>query len=352
MDKTELILKARNTLHGLAIGDAINWNSVYHRSFAYPYWTRRLRREIDLEQDTKNVIKTCLPFSLNQQPGNFNLSPTDDTEWVVFNMMNLIKKNGNYDFQIILDEWKKLSERKTEIRGSISIVSALHNISKKQYPPFSGRDNPHYFDDSAMVRSIPIVLAHRSDLDAILDNVSKDASITNSMEGIESACLYSELLYHCLNGIHYENYINTISDKIFSSKWIDSLVKRSLDMFLNSQSLFDLIPLLNNRIIDNSYNYGSAAPINLAVIIAIVKYYDDNFVELLLSANSITKAADSITPMIGALAGAKSVGSVLTPQWETAISKVKGICIPWYKDLEYLDLVEKFIEQSVLKSGE
>ncbi len=65
MKSDDIISKARNSLYGLAIGDAINWNSVFHRSFGYPFWTRRLRREIDLDQDNNNIIKTSLPFSLN-----------------------------------------------------------------------------------------------------------------------------------------------------------------------------------------------------------------------------------------------------------------------------------------------
>ncbi len=81
MNKTELASRVRNSLYGLAIGDAINWNSVFNRSFGYPFWTRRLRREIDLDQDNNNIIKTSLPFSLNQHSDNFDFSPTDDTEW-------------------------------------------------------------------------------------------------------------------------------------------------------------------------------------------------------------------------------------------------------------------------------
>lgn len=349
MKSDDIISKARNSLYGLAIGDAINWNSVFHRSFGYPFWTRRLRREIDLDQDNNNIIKTSLPFSLNQQSEKFNLAPTDDTEWAVFNMQNIIANNGNYDFAKILKSWEKLAELKSEIRGSISIVGALHNIRKGIIPPISGRDNPHYFDDSAMIRSIPVILANYSDLDKIIYFVSEDASITNSLEGLETTQIYAEIMFHCLNGEGYEAYIDAISEKIFNSKWIDSLVKRSLDLFLKSESLFDLVPLLNNKLVDHSYNYGNGSPINLAIIIALLKYFDDNFSELILTANSITKAADSVTPLMGALLGAKCSTNILSPQWRNSIEYLSGLCIPSLKDLNYLELVEKFIKTSVVK---
>lgn len=352
MNKPELIVRMFNSLYGVAIGDAINWNSVFHRSFIYPFWTRRLRREIDLDQDKNNIIKTSLPFSLNQQSENFDLSPTDDTEWVSFNMINIISNNGKYDFNYIKNEWIKLSKQKSDIRGSISIISALDNINKHKYPPLSGKDNPHYFDDSAMVRSIPIVLSNFDNLEEIIDNVTKDASITNSNEGIEAACIFAELLFHSLHDNSVENYINSILSKIFSSPWIDSLVKRSLDLFITSECLFDLIPLINNKIVDNSYNYGSGAPINLAAIIALIKYYDNNFDEMVLTANAITKASDSITPLIGTVAGAMSSHSILTSQWKESIKLMKGICLPIFKDFNYLHLVEDFIQKSVIQRGE
>lgn len=347
MEYNDIKSKARNSLYGLAIGDAINWNSVYHRSFRYPFWTRRLRREIDLDQDSNNIIKSSLPFSLNQQSEGFELTPTDDTEWVVFNMQNIIANNGKYDFKKVLESWKKLSEQKSEIKGSISVISALHNLRKGNIPPITGSDNPHYFDDSAMIRSIPITISNYSDLDKIKYFVSEDASITNSLEGLETAIIFSELLFHCLNGEEYEEYINSISDKIFNSRWIGALIKRSVDLSLKTESLFDLIPLLNNKVIDHSYNYGDGAPINLAIIFALLKYFDDNFNELILTANSITKAADSITPLLGALLGAKCSNNILSPQWKNSIEHLSGICIPSLKDLNYLELVETFIETSV-----
>ena len=43
----ELQQRARNAMIGLAIGDAISWTSMFHRSVLLPLWTRRIRREMD-----------------------------------------------------------------------------------------------------------------------------------------------------------------------------------------------------------------------------------------------------------------------------------------------------------------
>ncbi len=40
-------VRAKGALYGLAIGDAVGWPALYHRTYTLPFWTRRLRREID-----------------------------------------------------------------------------------------------------------------------------------------------------------------------------------------------------------------------------------------------------------------------------------------------------------------
>jgi hypothetical protein len=103
MDET--LKRARNTMIGLAVGDAISWSAMYHRSLLLPPWTRRIRREIETNSEEQNVILTPLPFSLNQPSDNFNISPTDDTEWASFSAKILLKNNfGDYE-KSVLDEW-------------------------------------------------------------------------------------------------------------------------------------------------------------------------------------------------------------------------------------------------------
>ena len=57
---------------------------MFHRSYAYPFWTRRLRREMDVASEQAGVLRPQMPFSLNQPPDAFAPGPTDDTEWAAF----------------------------------------------------------------------------------------------------------------------------------------------------------------------------------------------------------------------------------------------------------------------------
>ena len=60
----ELKIRARNAMIGLAIGDAISWSAMFHRSYLLPPWTRRIRREIDASSEATNVILQPTPFRM------------------------------------------------------------------------------------------------------------------------------------------------------------------------------------------------------------------------------------------------------------------------------------------------
>ncbi|MCK7522985.1 MAG: hypothetical protein MZV64_37560 [Ignavibacteriales bacterium] len=99
--------RAKNTMIGLAIGDAISWTSMFHRSFLFPPWTRRIRREIDTTSETEKVILVPTPFSLNQPSENFALSPTNNSEWAAFTAEILLSSGNDSYSQVSIERMEK-----------------------------------------------------------------------------------------------------------------------------------------------------------------------------------------------------------------------------------------------------
>ena len=58
----------RKVLSGLILGEMLSWTNMYENSHLLPYWTRRKRRELETEHDTKGMLEQVLPFSLNVLP--------------------------------------------------------------------------------------------------------------------------------------------------------------------------------------------------------------------------------------------------------------------------------------------
>ena len=58
-------------LYGLAIGDALSWPAMFHRSYQLSLWTRRRRREMEVKAETDSTLNLTLPYSLNQNKNVF-----------------------------------------------------------------------------------------------------------------------------------------------------------------------------------------------------------------------------------------------------------------------------------------
>lgn len=334
--------RTKNTLLGLAVGDALSWQSLFHRGYDLPFWTRRLRREIDVESEDKGIIKLNLPFSLNNPADTFKMSPTDDSEWAAFTALLIIEKES-YDIDTHIKAWQKLALIKNEIRGSIAVIGALDNINKGLNPPETGNDNPHYFDDTAMTRAVVIGAFYAGRVDDARKYSSIDASITNSLDGVWAAqSIASATSTACVKS-DIDEIIKCALEPIPENSWLYLKVKEALEIVEEHTSVISALPVLYDEIIDHSYNYGTSAPDNLALTLALFKLCKGDLTTGVTAASSLAKTADSVPAFVGALCGALS-NEPFEEQWVKKLSTLKGICIPYLKGENFYNLADKLNE--------
>jgi ADP-ribosylglycohydrolase len=337
----EIKQRAQNAMIGLAIGDALSWTSLFHRSVLLPSWTRRKRREMEAMSETTNVIVTPMPFSLNQPVQQFNISPTDKTEWAVFSAEILLENNfSSYD-QSVLKEWMKLAHSKDPILGSISTQAAFHNLRNGIHPPQSGKQNPHYFDDGAMSRAVPIgiVCAGQPDKAAKLANI--DATVTNSEDGVWAAQAMAVTISLVCTGENITNAINEAYQYLPASSWIKRTVDEALKIAEKGNSIFSILPDIQNNIVNREYSYGNVAPETLALTFVIVRLHGNNFETAVSTALAFAKSGETLPAIVGALVGANLSNEIASESWLNAIGTLKGICIPSLAGMNYLTLIEK-----------
>jgi ADP-ribosylglycohydrolase len=267
--------RVRNSLYGLAIGDAISWPAFYHRTYTLPFWTRRLRREIDAAQEEQNIIRFPMPFSLNRPTENLQFGPTDDTEWAAFTAQLLIESEGNLTRDRVYEKWSQLAKEAENVRGSISVQGALRNIQKGAKPPMTGQDNPHYFDDSACSRAVVIGAAFPGKLENVLELVSFDGEVTNSLDGLWAAQgLGSAVSTACAGGTWQEAVSNSVS-VLPTGSWVRRTVCQALELAENYVG-FSAIPQLD-LLVNKEYSYGGAAPEVLALTLAVTVLVEGDF---------------------------------------------------------------------------
>lgn len=340
--------RKKNAMIGLAIGDAISWTAMFNRSYLLPEWTRRKRREIDLDSESTNVIALPMPFSLNQDAHHFDISPTLDTEWAAFTAEILL----NNDTSSFKEKWTSLAQSKDIVRGSVSTQTALYNIRNGILPPQSGKENPHYFDDSAMSRAIPIGVYCVGEPDEAIRITEIDASITNYEDGVWAAQAMAVAISLVCAGEDIVRAIEIGRKSLPESSWTRRLVDDAIKITDNCDSIFSVLPELHNKIVNREYSYGNVAPETLALTFAIARLHGNNFETAVTTASSFSKSGETLPAMVGALVGASQSNTIASETWLKAIEKLKGICLPALSGKNYLELIERlsnFGERSRVK---
>jgi ADP-ribosylglycohydrolase len=333
--------RARNALLGLAVGDAIGWTAMYHRARTLPAWTRRRRRDIDAQREDADVLRIPMPFSLNQPSAVFDLCPTDDTEWAAWMMNNLIRHGCVVRENWVHEAWKELAGSEGPVRGGVSTAAALENLRRGLLPPATGRDNPHYFDDGAVCRAVPIGIVCTGNPRLVCEAAAIDASVTNFEDGVWVASAAAAAVAAACNGETAESVIDAGIAALPEASWSRRTAEEALQIAGRESSPLALIPALHG-IPNKEYSDGCVGPETLALSLALVSRLGKRFEEAVLAAAAFAKTADSVPSLVGAIAGALSPEDVIPAEWKKATT-LRGICLPEYAGRDYLQLVEQFL---------
>ena len=338
--------RARNAMIGLAIGDALSWTAMFHRSMLLPPWTRRVRREMDSASETSHVIATPMPFSLNQPASHFDLSPTAPTEWAAATAGLLLNPGAESYERSIYREWMTLAHAQGPIRGGVSTQAALHNLRNGMRPPQTGRENPHYFDDGAMPRAVPIGIRCAGHPDEAARLAELDASVTNSEDGVWAAQALAVVIGMTCAGKSIPEAISAANRYLPESSWVKRTVNEASRIAERGHSVFALLPELQTSIVNREYSYGNVAPETLALTFVIAQLRLESVESAVMTALCFAKSGETLPSIVGAVAGAMQSTTFASDQWLRAIGSLKGICIPSLAGINYLALIEQIANRA------
>ncbi len=342
MSTDDFARRATNALLGLALGDALGWTSMFHRSRLLQGWTRRLRREIETQREDAGVTRVPLPFSLNQPSEVFRPTPTDDTEWAAWTMQRLLRTGALVTAEAVERDWKELAGRQEKILGGISTQTALENIRRGIFPPASGRENPHYFDDGALCRAVPIGIAYPGHPEAAARAAEREAAVTNSEDGVWAAGAVAAAMSAACSGAGAIESLEAAMHALPEDSWTRRTVKEALRIPRRDVPQLEFLLRLQG-IVSVEYNDGCAVPETLAVILAVVARAEGNVEEALLLSLAIPRGADTVPAIVGGISGALAEGEPIPPGWLQELATLRGICLPSLEGASYRGIVEEFV---------
>ena len=240
------------------------------------------------------------------------------------------------------DGWSKLANAGEDLRGRTGTLMALDNLKSGKMPPHSGHDNPHYFDDMAMIRSLSAALIFRDKHELVLDKTRKDAEVTHSEDGIHCALALATVATSLLADETVDAVVAKALKQLPDGSWSQRVVTDALAATASAKSVTEVAYILEDVVIDRIYSYSISAPESLALILCYLKVAKTPN-DFLLAGTINKRKLDSMPALLGAITGLIHGDEWIPAKFIANGSELDGVCIPSLKGKSLTGLVEKII---------
>jgi ADP-ribosylglycohydrolase len=219
---------------------------------------------------------------------------------------------------------------------------ALDNLKSGKMPPHSGHDNPHYFDDMAMIRSLSAALIFRDKHELALEKTRKDAEVTHSEDGIHCALALATLATSLLADEAVDAVVAKALKQLPDGSWSQRVVTDALAATASAKSVTEVAYILEDVVIDRIYSYSISAPESLALILCYLRVAKSSN-DFLLAGTIHKRKLDSMPALLGAITGLIHGDEWIPAGFIANGSELDGVCIPSLKGKSLTGLVEKII---------
>lgn len=333
--------RAVGAVHGLALGDALGAPASEHRTVRDPFVRQTLRRG-RAELDEARVLRPIVPFVLTDL-GTVALVGTDDAELFAVAAMTILG-SPSLDVADLFQRWRRLMDTPGTWTGTAQ-RSALLNAEAGLVPPQTGRDNPAFYDDTALPGALAAAIAI-DDPTAASGLASTLAQITHDGIGIEAAGLYAGVLSRYFSGATVSEGIDDAVAESALDGWLrDGIDEARLIVSNHSVSPFAAVPALVARFAPRTYSHPGTAAETLPLALALTEATQGDHEQALPLAFSITRHQDSLPALVGALCGALES----SPDGST-IDVLSGITIPAVKGCSLASLAAELAGAQVTAS--
>lgn len=291
--------KAVGCLVGLAVGDALGDLGRDHE------YRKRYGLAIELHQSAKS---------------------TDDTEFALLTARSLIDSQGDLTVDAVLQAWQRyvLDQGGVFERGGQPLYGAVANLRRGILPPLSGRDNVAHYDDGAAMRIAPIGIVCAGDPQRAVQMAALDAQISHYADGIWAAQAVAAAVAVAMVDGTTEEVIETAEQQIPEDSWLGRALERAMRICDATGGMEEAWEPLHSQLWTPSH---SAAAEAIPQALAIVRLTDGDFRRGLFWAGNFGRDADTISAIVGALAGARHGVRVIPADWIETVRRPSGVCL-------------------------
>lgn len=301
--------------------------------------------------DDNQINKFPLPFTHSAPLAGETFSATDDAEQAALGTAVLLRAFENRssgtreepELWELFAAWQQIVlPQADDYWGSVADRSAILNTLEGLTAPATGTDNPHFYDDSAVARSLPVGIAYAGDPAAAALVARRLASITNDGVGVDAAAAFASAIASITSGETIRDAIEHAENEIVEDSWLGRKLELAEAIFADAGSLIAAVPAWNDEVANLEYNFGNVAAetVPLALIIA---RESQSFAEAIGIANLVPKQADTMPAMVGALFGAGHGTSSIPATWRDRVETLRGYGVPSTAGVRLRDLAEQLV---------
>lgn len=324
MDKQELLNKAKGSLYGLAIGDALGapvegWSAQkIHNEYG---WVD------DFVQD--------------------DVAGTDDTEFAVLTAKIICKAKGIPNASLLASMWLEYCEDWPETRdlmsgGCMSEKRAVANLLKGMSPPISGRD--HMANDScgAAMRIAPCGIVAPGNLDIARRLARADASVSHWNEGVIQAEAIASAVCMAMIDSDLNVVIGAALSAIPEDSWTYRVVEECNKAMASGRNMEDCVRKLWS--VSDTGVPASHGPSAFALALTALRFGNGDFEESVILAVNTGRDCDSSAAQVGSIVGALVGYNALPRRWVERIRPLPGESLSKMAGVNLSEIAEQLIE--------
>lgn len=344
---------ASGALWGLMIGDAITYPSMRRTRFVVGDWIERILPRLARNQAEHNIDRDEVPFVMSRDPDLLRMGPSSRSEWSLFTARLLVEAGVRLDEATVAAFWRKhLVNSDVPVRSGVAERSAIINLSRGLEPPATGSDNPHFYDDGAVARAVPVGIACAGKSEQAAALAAIEASISHADDGVWAAQAMAAAIAALCGGECPHEAVDKAAKYFPPDSWIARVWEKCCAAANMELDLFDLLLELDRSVVDKLYSYAHLAPQTLPIALTIFHYSEGDFVRGISIANCLSRVADSVSCFVGALLGAHVGVSKLPRRWLTDMAPVRGAFVPSVVEMDIGQIVDQLVHLALHANGE
>lgn len=308
--------KAVGCLAGLAIGDALG---DLGRNDAY-----RQRYGLALELTA-------------------NGRSTDDTEFAMLTARTLLDCAGDLTLETLFAAWDRyiLAQGGMFERGGKPLYGAVANLQRGLRPPLSGIDNVLNNDDGAAMRIAPIGVLCAGDPARAAALAGIEAQISHDRDGIWAAqAVAAAVAVAMVDGTTAE-ILAAACACLPADSWMGRATARALAITEQAATVEQAWMGLHDELWTPLH---AVSPEAIPQALALFKLTDGDFRQGMFWSCNFGRDADTISAVVGALAGARHGRAAIPAAWIDRARRPAGVCLKFAAQEDVVHLAEQLAE--------